>query len=162
MRTIILNGRQKAMVQESQNVESFCSCLDSYKPDPAWNYQDSHGHVHRWDLALKTVPTIKHIVDEVIGHCDDGDYWESYVSHEECTICGDRVEPGYKIDVPAFMPVLCPTLKSISGSYETAPGDDLPELGAKCEFIMNEMKFIAYIIERRAHSDGTIDISFEG
>lgn len=110
------------------NIESIgkniCSLYDSYKPDPAWNYQDRAGHIHRWDLAAKKVHSIKRVIDQVIPHCCDGNYWEEEISHLECRECGEVIEPGYLIDVPAGFPVSIPTSRSVEGSFELLPGEE--------------------------------------
>ena len=59
-------------------------------PDERWTYTDHHGHEHyRRDGGY---PTLTWIVDETYwcGDCDE----EHTEGHWECSICGERIEPG--------------------------------------------------------------------
>jgi hypothetical protein len=143
MKIIDLN-RPGTKLNIGHDHNTYVSMFDSYKPDPEWNCQDEKGHIHRWDLALKTVTTLRTVVDETIPHYRDGDYWEDVISHQECIICGEHIKPGYLIDVPACEVRTIPTLKRISGSYVLNPGEELPD--GKQSFEYQDQAFDAYII----------------
>jgi hypothetical protein len=159
MKTIDLTDRD-VKIEISQDSVSFSSWNNTYKPDPAWCLQDSAGHIHRWDLAAKKVHTIKTVVDEVFEHWDDGDYWTTEETHQECVRCGERIEPGYLVDVPAGQIVLVPTLKRLSGSYALGENDIFPEMGERYAFIIYGETYEAYITEMSACAHGPIMISF--
>jgi hypothetical protein len=122
---IIADQNSNFSIRIAQEHDSIRSSYNSYKPDPAWNYTDEAGHVHRWDLALKKVHTLKYVVDRVIPHCCDGDYWETEEGHQECIDCGEHIEPNKIIDVPARQPIHVPLLKHWDGWIKLAsiPGE---------------------------------------
>ena len=82
------------------------TCLS--RPDTAWHYVDQQGHEHFWTthhgkrssrdynprLQYKTPTLVK--VHDGYEHFDDGAVIE--LSHLECWLCGERVEPGYCAD----------------------------------------------------------------
>lgn len=94
--------------------EMQCDMVDVtslHRPDPAWVFIDSKGHMHRWFVGGKIptgysptdkydLPTLRNVFD----------YWEYYedgertaVSHYECAdlACaetGEHIQPGYTAD----------------------------------------------------------------
>lgn len=147
MDTIILDDRN-ASIYFKQESYSYSSIYNTYKPDPAWCYQDAKGHIHRWDLATKTVPTIKKVVDEVHEHCDeDGECWTTEDSHQECILCGEHVEPDYLIDIPAGRMQDVPLRRGFSGRYSPKLGEECPELGYKRHFKLSAYEFDAFVTD---------------
>jgi len=144
METIILDDRNVKIDIKQENY-AYSSLYNSYKPDPAWCYQDANGHIHRWDLAAKKVHTIKTVIDAVHDHYDDGDHWTTEETHEECILCGEHIEPGYLIDVPAGQMQYIPTAKSFSGSYSPKDGEYWPKIEETHHFKMNIYEFDAII-----------------
>jgi len=160
MNTICLDGHD-TKINERQSFLTYSSLYDSYKPDPAWCTQDAKGHIHRWDLAAKKVHTIKTVVDETIEHYCDGDYWTEDITHQECIECGEHIEPGYLIDVPAGQLQSIPTLRGISGSFKLLENEPVPNLGEKYNFAIGSTIFETYIVAITL-TDGDISIEFEG
>lgn len=94
--------------------ESGCELMDVTslsRPDPRWVHVDTHGHEHRWvnragvpatsysPSESYDVPTLVRISDGVESF-DDGDGYidEIHVWHDECRLCGDRVDRGTTAD----------------------------------------------------------------
>ena len=158
MKIIDLN-RPGTKLNIGHDYNTYVSMFDSYNPDPEWNFQDEKGHIHRWDLALAKVATLKIVIDEIITHCCDGDYWEDVISHQECVICGEHIQPGYLIDAPAGEVRTISTLKRISGSYVLNSGEELPD--GKQSFKYQDQTFDA-CISGQCVCDGKIVIEFAG
>lgn len=88
----------------------------NHRPDIAWIFTDSNGHVHRWyddndkpstvyrPIVSYSVPSIKWVKDG-IGYYPDGSEYE--IGHYECILCGETVDPGYTADtVTQYVPGL--------------------------------------------------------
>ncbi len=67
-------------------------------PDPDWRSTDASGHEHyRKDDGY---PTLRWIVDESAYSRVEHGFLEEYpeAGHYECSICGERITPGTKVD----------------------------------------------------------------
>ena len=153
---IDLCGRE-THINITDNLLSYASAFDRFKPDPDWLYVDRAGHSHIW--VGNDVPTLRTIVDEVIPHCQDEEYWEEEISHQECRICGEPITPHQLIDIPAGEIGFISRGKSISGEYELFPDEDFPD--GKHEFSTPGMNFFAQITKKFT-TDGKRKVTFEG
>ena len=72
------------------NPEIMHSLYPIYNPDYAWRHLDGEGHIHAW--VDGKLPSLDHVIDE------EGDDDYPGVSHYECKICKEHVEPKLKED----------------------------------------------------------------
>lgn len=77
-----------------------------HRPDPNWKFTDKQGHTHKWiDLGGSfQLPTLREVTDvpAVMGADEDGEFEEiPAITHLECLVCGERIEPGYRADETA-------------------------------------------------------------
>lgn len=61
--------------------------------DPAWEFTDRAGHIHKWTKS-GTLPTLDEVID-AYGWSDSGEEYVS-ASHYECKKCRDVVVPGWR------------------------------------------------------------------
>lgn len=64
------------------------------EPDPNWLYIDAEGHEHRW--WHDRTPTLQQIIDIPSSGDPGEDDWTPAVTHLECIICGEHIEPGWR------------------------------------------------------------------
>ncbi|NED31143.1 hypothetical protein [Streptomyces sp. SID8499] len=69
---------------------------DLPQPDPRWRVTDSNGHEHYSSDGPDRYPTLKSVAAEPYWCADCQD--EHVDTWYECRICGEKIEPGTRID----------------------------------------------------------------
>lgn len=72
--------------------QDFIDISQPFEPDPEWNYVDTAGHFHSWDMCGEKpkLPTLRY-VEDIPGTGEYPPY-----GHYECIRCGAEVAPVHR------------------------------------------------------------------